>query len=231
MLEALFDEKVATNTAKGLLIFDPSINATTPYLTRRHLERFKGPNDLIVDSKGNVYFTDQGQTGMTDPTGKVYRLTPDGKLDCLVDNGPSPNGLVLSNDEKILYVAMTRSNHVWQLPLHDDGTTTKVAVFFQGFGPVGPDGLAIDNEGNLFICMPGLGAVFVVTERGIPLARIESPLENAFITNCTFDGCGKMLFMTDSINGAILKIDWHSFKESKLQKTPKSREQHEDNHL
>ncbi|KAJ5610921.1 hypothetical protein N7510_007640 [Penicillium lagena] len=185
-------------------------NSVVPYLTRRNLERFKGVNDLIVDSKGNIYFTDQGRTGMTDPTGKVYRYTTDKKLDCLVDNGPSPNGLVLSVDEKTLYVAMTRANQVWQLPLHEDGTTTKVGVFFQGFGSVGPDGLTIDQQGNLFVCVPGLGRVFVVDRYGIPLKSIQSPLPNAFITNCTFGGQGNQeLFMTDSVNGAILKVDWH----------------------
>lgn len=81
-----------------------------PKLTRRNLERFKGPNDLIVASNGDVYFTDQGQTGVTDPTGRVYRLSPNGKLDTLLDNGVSPNGLVLSLDERVLYVAMTRAN-------------------------------------------------------------------------------------------------------------------------
>jgi sugar lactone lactonase YvrE len=49
----------------------------------------------------------------------------------------------------------------------EDGTTTKDGVFFQGFGPVGPDGLAMDQEGNLLICAPGLGRVFVVDRCGI----------------------------------------------------------------
>jgi sugar lactone lactonase YvrE len=46
-------------------------------------------------------FTDQGQTGMTDQTGVVYRLSVDGKLDTLLSNGISPNGLVLSSDQKV----------------------------------------------------------------------------------------------------------------------------------
>lgn len=66
---------------------------------------------------------------MSDPTGLVYRLSPSGKLDTLISNGPSPNGLVLSPDEKFLYVAMTRDNSVWRCPLHKDGTTSKVGKF------------------------------------------------------------------------------------------------------
>lgn len=77
------------------------------------MERFKGPNDLIVADNGdlcrshdreptlNVDFTDQGQTGMTDQSGVVYRLGANGKLDILLSNGISPNGLVLSPDQKV----------------------------------------------------------------------------------------------------------------------------------
>lgn len=179
-------------------------------MKRRHLERFKGPNDLIVDSKGDLYFTDQGQTGMTDQTGKVYRLSMDGKLDTLVENGVSPNGLVMSKDGKFLYVAMTRLNQVWRLPLHEDGTTTKVGVFFQSFGNAGPDGLALDSEGNLFICHPSLGSVFVVNPDGTPRARIVSGTSGINLTNCCFGGPEyRTLYITDSLEGNIQKVEWH----------------------
>lgn len=195
---------------QGILVCDPSSGSVKPYMTRRHLERFKGPNDLIVDSKGKVYFTDQGQTGMTDQTGKVYRLSQNGKLDQLVDNGVSPNGLVLSRDEKVLFVAMTRSNQVWRLPLHDDGTTTKAGVFFHSFGTAGPDGLTLDEEGNLFICHPSLGSVFVVDPSGLPKARIVSGTDGINLTNCCFGGPeNKTLYITDSLEGCIQKVEWH----------------------
>ncbi|KAF4494838.1 quinate transport [Fusarium agapanthi] len=171
------EPNVLVGTADGdLLVADykQETSKVDPKLTRKNLERFKGPNDLIVDSKGNLYFTDQGQTGMTDPTGRIYRLSPDGRLGTLFDNGPSPNGLVLSRDERFLYVAMTLANQVWRLPLHADGTTSKVGVFFQSFGNAGPEGLALDEEGNLFICHPSLGSIFVVDTHGIPKARINT---------------------------------------------------------
>ncbi|KAH0175247.1 gluconolactonase, partial [Aureobasidium melanogenum] len=101
---------IVADYKKGLLLFDPQSNQVSPLLTRNNLESFKGVNDVIIDSKGNVFFTDQGQTGMTDQSGKVYRLGVDGRLDKLVSNGISPNGLALSLDERFLYVAMTRSN-------------------------------------------------------------------------------------------------------------------------
>lgn len=117
---------IGTDTQLSL---DPQTGKVSPLLTRRNLERFKGPNDIIVASNGDIYFTDQGQTGMTDPTGCVYRLSPSGKLDQLFNNGPSPNGLVLSPDERVLYVAMTRSNAVWRCPILPDGSTSKVMQF------------------------------------------------------------------------------------------------------
>lgn len=146
---------------------------------------------------------------MTDPTGRVYRLSPDGRLDTLLDNGPSPNGLVLSRDERFLYVAMTRANQVWRLPLHADGTTSKAGVFFQSFGNAGPDGLALDEEGNLFICHPSLGSIFVVDTHGVPKARIVSGSPGINLTNCCFGGPEhKTLYITDSLEGNIQTVEW-----------------------
>lgn len=200
----------ADQAHREFIVFDPATSEVKPNITRRHLERFKGPNDLIVDSKGNIYFTDQGQTGITDQTGKVYRLCPDGKLDTLVHNGISPNGLALSVDEKFLYVAMTRANQVWRLPLHEDGTTPKAGVFFQSFSNAGPDGLKIDEESTLLICHPSLGSIFVVEINGVPKARITSGSPGVNLTYCCFDGPEhKTLFITDSLEGNIQKVDWH----------------------
>lgn len=200
---------LVTDYKRGLLLFDPKTKVVQPYLARRNLECFKGINDLVIDSKGCCYFTDQGQTGMTDPTGAVYRLHPDGKLDLLVNNGVSPNGIVLSPDEKWLYVAMTRSNAVWRMPVHADGTTTKANLFFQSFGNSGPDGLTIDSEGNLFICHPSLATVFVVDKHGLPVCRIKGR-GSGLVTNIIFGGPkNDILYFTDSLNGHIFSYQWH----------------------
>ena len=194
----------------GILTLDPANGTISPVIARRNSERFKGPNDLIVASNGDIYFTDQGQTGLHDPTGRVYRLCPDGRLDCLISNGPSPNGLVLSPDEKVLFVAMTRDNSVWRLPLLDDGSTSKVGRFAQFYGVSGPDGLTMDRDGNLFVAHASLGAVFVLNPHGEGIAKIES-CAGRTITNVTFGGLHhSTVFITDSSSGSVLTAQWNT---------------------
>ncbi|PYI31685.1 hypothetical protein BP00DRAFT_446298 [Aspergillus indologenus CBS 114.80] len=62
---------VVADYKQGLLLFDLATNKIGPPLPRRNLERFRGPNDLTISSTGDLYFTDQGQTGLSDPTGCV----------------------------------------------------------------------------------------------------------------------------------------------------------------
>ena len=187
----------------GLLSLDPAMGVISPVLTRRNSERFKGPNDLIVARNGDVYFTDQGQTGLHDPTGRVYRLRTDGRLDCLLSNGPSPNGLALTPDESALFVAMTRDNAVWRLPLLADGSTSKVGRFAQFYGTSGPDGMAMDAAGNLFVAHASLGAVFVLSPHGEPLARIAS-CRGRTTTNVALTPDGQSVVITESSMGAVL---------------------------
>ncbi|HYG43988.1 MAG TPA: SMP-30/gluconolactonase/LRE family protein [Bordetella sp.] len=174
----------------GLMVFDPARGIIEPFLDRALVQRFKGPNDLVFASNGDLYFTDQGQTGHHDPTGRLYRLAADGRLDCLLDNVPSPNGLALNLAEDTLYLAVTRANAIWRVPLvKKHGTVTKVGTYIQMSGGGGPDGMALDARGGLAVCHVGLGAVWIFDEVGQPVWRLDSPASR-MTTNCAYGGPG-----------------------------------------
>jgi len=199
-------ELLITDYKNGLVKLDVRNGQTEPWLPRRNTERFKGVNDLVFDSQGNLYFTDQGQTGMHDASGRVYRLSTDGRLDALLTNVPSPNGVALSPDEKILYVAVTRGNAVWRAPLMADGSVAKVGQFFTSYGPSGPDGLAVDTAGNLVIANPGLGYVWLLNARAEPIVVWRSPAGTS-TTNIAYGGPDRQtLYCTESASGTILRM-------------------------
>ena len=106
----------------GIVTLDPATGKVSPFVTRVRLERLKAVNDLTFASNGDIYFTDQGLTGWHDQTGRVFRVRASGEVDCLLDNVPSPNGLVLDPSETVLYVAVTRANAIWRVPLMKDGS-------------------------------------------------------------------------------------------------------------
>lgn len=196
---------VITDYRNGLMQLDPKTGAVTSLIDRRWSERFKGVNDLVFAHNGDIYFTDQGQTGLHDPTGRVYRLRTTGELDLIVGNVPSPNGLVLNGAQHILYVAATRGNCIWRIPLMPDGTASKVGIFVQLSGGLGgPDGLAMDVEDNLAIAHAGLGTVWLFSRLGEPIYRIRS-CEGLATTNVAYAGPeNRHLYITESESGCIL---------------------------
>lgn len=197
-------EIVIADYRNGLVALDVTRGTVRDYLGRRNTERFKGVNDLTFDSRGNLYFTDQGQTGLHDPTGRVYRLGADGRLDLLLSNVPSPNGVVLSRDEAVLFVAVTRGNCVWRVPLMADGSVTKVGQFFTSRGPSGPDGLAVDEAGRLIVANPGLGVAWVLDAMAQPVEVLRSTVGTS-VTNVAYGGPDRRTaFFTESVSGSIL---------------------------
>jgi gluconolactonase len=192
---------------RGIMELDAKTGRVLPVLASRNSESFKGCNDLHLASNGDIYFTDQGQTGLHDPTGRVYRLRPSGQLDCLINTGISPNGLVLDPAESVLFVAMTRDNAVWRLPIMKDGSVSKVGRFCSMFGPGGPDGITMDKAGRLFVAHVSLGHVFVFAPSGELIARIKSSAGPA-CTNVAIGGKdGDRLYITESVTGTVMVAD------------------------
>lgn len=199
-----------TDYKHGIMQLDPANGQVTPFLTHRKSESFRGVNDLFFATDGRMYFTDQGQTGMHDPTGRVYRYNLETEqLDLLVANGPSPNGLVMSPEQDVLYVAMTRGNAVWRVPIHPDGGTSKVSIFTpMAGGHSGADGMAVDQEGRLFVCDAGNACVWVFDQDAVPLFRIKASSDGRSTTNLAFGGKdGKSVFITESTSGTILRAE------------------------
>jgi gluconolactonase len=194
-----------TDYRHGIMVLDAASGKIEPYLERRNSESFKGVNDLFFAANGDLYFTDQGQTGLHDPTGRVYRLSASGKLDCLINTVPSPNGLVMNPEENVLYIAVTRGNCVWRGPMMKDGGLTKVGVFFQFYGPSGPDGLAMDVEGNRAVSQARSGNVLLFSKKGVPLLRIET-CAGDINTNIAYGGADRRdIYITESATGTVMR--------------------------
>jgi gluconolactonase len=189
----------------GLVAMAPG-GVPAPILSRVRREGFRGLNDLVFARNGDLYFTDQGQSGLQDPSGRLYRLRgAEGPLECVLDRIPSPNGLVLTPDERHMLLAVTRANQIWRLPLHPDGSTSKVAAFIQLSGGLsGPDGLAMDAAGRLAVAHCGLGMVWIFDRLGQPLLRLRSP-RGLSTTNLCFGPDGRTLYVTESDSGAVLR--------------------------
>lgn len=157
-------------------------------------EKLNQPNDVCQAPNGDIYFTDPDFSKRK--TSAVFRLTADGKATKVVEDMPVPNGLKTSLDGKTLYVGDSYQ-FLWRsYPINADGTVGPGKVFFEpkDAPKKEPDGLSIDERGNLYFS--GRGGVWVVQPDGTALGLIAIP---EFCSNVTFGGDdGKTLYMTCS---------------------------------
>jgi gluconolactonase len=106
-----------------------------------------------------------------------------------------------------VYLAVTRDNAIWRVPLRPSGQAGRTGRFIRLSGGIGPDGMALDQDGNLAVCHPGLGVVWLFDRYGEPVLRIDSPA-GRMTTNCAFGGPeGRTLFITESETGSILAAE------------------------
>lgn len=178
--------------------------------------RLNSPNDLVVHSSGALFFTDPpyGLAGHDEspqkelPHNGVYRLDPDGAVTLVVADLSRPNGVVLSPDERTLYVANSDPERaVWmRYPVAADGAVGEGVLFFDATDRVGPDrpglpdGMAVDAEGNVFGTGPG--GVLVFSAAGEHLGTVRTATATA---NVAFGGPGgRTLFLTS--HGRLLRL-------------------------
>jgi gluconolactonase len=194
-----------TDYRRGIVVVDAHSGKVEPLLETAFSESFKGLNDLHFADNGDLYFTDQGQSGIADPTGRVWRLRASGELQRLVSNAPSPNGITLNTRNTQVFVAITRAQQIWRLPLMAGGTPSKSGVAIQlSGGHAGPDGIEMDEEDGLLVCHLGVG-VWRFDANFLPTDLVHAGSEHRLLTNIAFKG--KTVYITDSLNGEIVTAD------------------------
>jgi gluconolactonase len=187
----------------GLVSLDQATGAREILFSAVGRTALLGLNDLTFAPDGALYLTDQGQSGLHDPRGRVLRRSPDGIVDVVLDNCPSPNGLVVDPATGWLYVAMTRANAVWRVPFVGS-EASKVGLAIQLSGGIGPDGLALDPTGNLLVVHPPLG-VWQLDADNLPVRFFAAP-PGSYVTNLAVAHAAQRprIYVTDSMNGRIL---------------------------
>jgi len=165
-------------------------------------KRFNSPNDLTIDLKGRIYFTDPRYVGNEKreiDTESVYRIDPDGTVTQIISDVKKPNGIILSPDMKTLYLAESNPGGPQQLlsyPLNEDGSVGKKKLLYDFGKGRGIDGMCIDKKGNIYGAagQGQTGGVYVFNSEGKRLAFIPVPEDPS---NCVFGGKDrKMLYIT-----------------------------------
>ena len=156
------------------------------------------PNDIALDEKGRIYFSDPrylGYESLDQPVMAVYRIDPDRSLHRIVTDAGKPNGVAVSPDQKTLYVVSNDNGTIgmFRIPketplqkgrmallaydLHADGTASFRKVLVDYAPEDGPDGLITDADGNLYVAVRAISrpGIYVYTPDGKELARIPTP--------------------------------------------------------
>lgn len=210
-----------TDVEKGLLRLDTATGQVTPLRGKHGREMFRGLNDIAVDRSGGIYFTESWGSHALKRDGRVFYLPADdvdaGKRDLVVvaSGIAFPNGVVLSPDEKALFVGEYAQNQILKLHLSAPGTVSANGVpyvFARLVGGTGPDGMAVDAAGNLYAAHFRAGEVVVIDRDGFPYGAIRLP-EGGGLGTTNVALHGGYLYVTEAFKDEIwrtrLRTDAH----------------------
>lgn len=161
------------------------------------------PNDICFDSAGQLVFTCPGGSGK-EPIGYLCRLRGEGELTKIAGGLRYPNGLAFDADGTKLYVAESREKRLL-VSDYDPGRDLELEEFCVLSDTGGPDGIALDADGNIWSALFGAGEIAVTSPDGEVIERV--PLPGARPTNVAFDPSGRLgLVVTEAEKGLLLSV-------------------------
>lgn len=209
----------ACQGGKGRVVkIDVATKEVTPVAEQYDGKPFNRPNDLVVDSAGGVYFTDPmfGRGEAPQSAQSVYYVDKGGKVTRLISDLERPNGVLLSPDERTLYVLPSGTPALMAYPIESPGKIGEGKVLAELMKPEegqprGGDGLSVDTRGNVYLTVPALSGIQVVTPAGQTLGMIKFPEAPS---NCCFGGKDmRTLYVTarTSLYAAPMEATGHRF--------------------
>jgi sugar lactone lactonase YvrE len=183
----------ASHKVQGIVKVDASTGAQTTVVSTVGGKAFNSPNDLVVRSDGTIYFTDPdfqlgSRTSQTGTKG-VYRVSSSGTATLIDNTFAEPNGIALSPDESVLYVADYNNNAIRAFTVASDGSTSNKRTFATVSSP---DGFGMDCLGNLYVASGSSVQVFSPSGQQLGSINVASG-----VSNLAFGGSdGKTLYIT-----------------------------------
>ncbi len=177
---------------KNKAILDLSPDGKLGVVAERYeIEALRGLNDLTVDARGNVYWTDPEGSSLQKPIGNLYRVRPDGRVDRFTTGLAFPNGIEVDPASKFLYVIESQSKRILRYDLPADDALLGKPTLFYDLGGSGGDGCVFDAAGNLWVAdfhrpETGTGRITVLSPEAKVLAYL--PLPSKVVSNIAFGG-------------------------------------------
>ena len=181
---------ICDNKHKALLDLSPD-GKLGVVAERFEMETLASLNDLTVDARGNVYWTDPEGSSLDKPVGRLYRVRPDGRVDRIATGLAFPNGIDVDPASKHLFVIESQSKKILRYALPADNELLGKPELFYDLGGSGGDGCAFDAAGNLWVAdfhRPDAktGRITVLSPEAKVLAYL--PLPSKVVSNIAFGG-------------------------------------------
>jgi gluconolactonase len=196
---------------------DPRTGDTRTLYSQCNAHKLSAPNDIVFDRHGGFYFTDLGKryAHSRDHGGLYYALTDGSKIVELVYPMLTPNGVGLSPDEKVVYVADTESSRLFAFDIVEPGVlrnepfpapyTGRLVCGLPGFQRF--DSLAVEGSGNIAVATLITGHITVIAPDGRVVRQVKMP--DVYPTNICFGGRDmKTAYITLSGSGRLAAMEW-----------------------
>lgn len=159
----------------------------TLFAERAGKRKLQKPNFLAFDRRGFLYVSDSGTAKAGEPTGAIFRFNPEGQGEVFIDHLVFPNGIAFSPDYLHLYVVLTKDNQILRVPIEANGAAGAPEIFARGLES-GPDGIAFDSQGNLYVTITRPSQIVQIAPDGqrtdlivdLQDQRIQAPSNLAF---------------------------------------------------